>query len=76
MSLNNFFDFMQVLNSIKKSPTKNECFRMHILFTIIYFLHEQTINQGHYYVHELNMDNFVQANECDVQMYAKLMFVS
>jgi hypothetical protein len=49
---------------------------MHILFTIIYFLHEQTINQGHYYVHELNMDNFVQANECDVQMYAKLMFVS
>jgi hypothetical protein len=48
MSLNKLYNFLQVLNSIRKHPTKNECFPMHILFTIIYFLHEQKLNHGTY----------------------------
>jgi hypothetical protein len=31
-------DFMQVLDSLWKHPTKNEYFSKHILFTIIYLL--------------------------------------
>jgi hypothetical protein len=38
MILNKFSDFMQVLNSIWKHPTKNEYFSKHILFTTIYIL--------------------------------------
>jgi hypothetical protein len=75
MSLNKFYDFMQVLNSIRKHPNKNECFRMHILFITIYLLHKQKLNHGHYSEQELNMDNFVQANEYDVYMYAKFQDV-
>jgi hypothetical protein len=55
MSLNKLYDFMQVLNSIRKHPIKNECFPMHILFTIIYFVHEQKLNHGTYSKQELNI---------------------
>jgi hypothetical protein len=44
MSLNKFFDFMQVLNSLRKHPTKNEYFYKHILFSTIYLLQEQMLN--------------------------------
>jgi hypothetical protein len=62
---------MHVLNSIRKHPTMNECFPIYILFTTIYFLHEQKLNHGTDSEEELNMRNFVQANEYDVNMYAK-----
>jgi hypothetical protein len=66
-----FSDFMQVLYNIRKHPTKNECFRMHILFTTIYLLHKQKLSHGYYSEQELNMGNFVLSNGYDVHMYAK-----
>jgi hypothetical protein len=75
VSLNHFYDFILVLNSIRNHPTKNECFCMHILFTTIYLLHKQKLNHGNYFEHELNMGNFVQDNEYDVHMYTKLQDV-
>jgi hypothetical protein len=33
-----FYDFMQVLSSERKPPTKNLYFPMHIIFTTIYLL--------------------------------------
>jgi hypothetical protein len=41
MSLNKFYDFMLLINSIRKYFTKNEYFPMHIIFTTIYLLQEQ-----------------------------------
>jgi hypothetical protein len=38
------FDFIQVLNILRKHPTKNEYFCMHILFTTIYLLYKQKLN--------------------------------
>jgi hypothetical protein len=44
-----FYDFVHVLHSIRKHPTKNEYFPMHTLFTIIYLLQDQKLNPRHYY---------------------------
>jgi hypothetical protein len=38
MNLNMLYDFMKVLNSIRKHPTKNEYLPKHIQFTTIYLL--------------------------------------
>jgi hypothetical protein len=40
MNLNKFSDFMEILNSIRKHPSKNEYFTKHILFSTIYLLQE------------------------------------
>jgi hypothetical protein len=48
---------------------------MPILFTTIYLLHKQKLNHRNYSEQELNMGNFVQANEYDVHMYAKFQDV-
>jgi hypothetical protein len=48
MSLNKFYDFMQVLNSIKEHSTKNEHFPKHIQFTTIYLLQKQKLNPNKY----------------------------
>jgi hypothetical protein len=64
-------DFMYVLNSKWKHPTKNEHFPMHILFTTIYLLQEQKLNPNKYSGQEINMGNFVQANGHYVHMYTK-----
>jgi hypothetical protein len=58
MHLIMFYDFIQVLNSIKKHPTMNEYFSRHIIFTIIYLLQEQKLNPRIYSEQELNMSNF------------------
>jgi hypothetical protein len=71
MNLNKISDFMQVLNSIRKHPTKDEYFPMHILFTTIYLLQEQKLNHRNYSEWETNMDSFVQDTEHDVHMYEK-----
>jgi hypothetical protein len=63
-------DFMQVLNIISKHYTKNEYFPKHIQFTMVYLLQEEKLNPRNYSEQELNMDNFVQATEHDVHMYA------
>jgi hypothetical protein len=59
MILNKFYDFMQVLNSIRKHATKNEYFPKHILFTTIYILKKHKLNPNKYYGQEINMGNFV-----------------
>jgi hypothetical protein len=64
------YEFMQVLNNIRKHSTKNEYFPMPILFTTIYLMQEQKLNYINYSKHEINMSNFVQATEHDVYMYA------
>jgi hypothetical protein len=65
------FDSIQVLNILRKHPTKNEYFCMHILFTIIYLLYKQKLNHENYSAQKLNMGIFVQANEYYVPMYSK-----
>jgi hypothetical protein len=58
MSLNMLSESIQVLNSIRKHPTKNECFPKHILFTT--FLLKQKLKHRNYFEHAIiNMRNFV-----------------
>jgi hypothetical protein len=71
MSLNKLYDFMNVINSIRKYFTKNEYFPMHILFTTIYLLQEQKLNHRNYSEQEINVSNFIQAKEYHMIMYAK-----
>jgi effector-binding domain-containing protein len=71
MSLNMLYEFMQVLNIIRKHSIKNEYFPMTNLFTTIYLMQEQKLNYINYSEHEIHMRNFVQTNEHDVHMYAK-----
>jgi hypothetical protein len=71
MTLIILYDFMQVLNSIRKHPTNNEYFSRHILFTTIYLLQEKKLNPRNYYEQELNMRTFIQDNDHDVHMCAK-----
>jgi hypothetical protein len=66
-----FYDFIQVLQSIRKHPTKNEYFPMYTLFTTFYLLQDQKLNPRHYYEQELNTRNFAYATDHDVHMYAK-----
>jgi hypothetical protein len=54
-----FYDFIQVLNSIKKHPTIDEYFSKHIPFTTIYLLLEQILNPGIYSEQEIIMSNFL-----------------
>jgi hypothetical protein len=71
MSLNKFFDFMYVLNSIRKHYTKNKHFPKHILFSTLYLLQEQKLHPRNYSEQDINMSNFVHTTENDVHMYAK-----
>jgi hypothetical protein len=71
MSLNMFYDFMQVLNSIMKLYTKKKYFPKHIIFTTTYLLPEQKLNLRNCPEQEINVSNFVQATGHDVHMYAK-----
>jgi hypothetical protein len=68
-------DFMQALNNRMKHYTKRKIFLKHILFSIIYLLQEHKLNHRNYSEQEINMRNFVQANEYDVHMYAKFQDV-
>jgi hypothetical protein len=71
MSLNMLFDFMKVLDSMRKPPTKNDYFPMHNPFTTIYLLQEEKLNHSKYSEQELIMRNFVQTTEHDGHMYEK-----
>jgi hypothetical protein len=63
MALTTLYDFMQVLTSTRKPPTKNLYFSKHILFTTIYLLQEQELNSRIYSKQELIMSIFVQATD-------------
>jgi hypothetical protein len=71
MNLIMLSDFMQVQNSRRKYPTKNEYFPRHILFTKIYLMYEQKLNYRNYSEQEIKMNNFVRSTEYDVHMYEK-----
>jgi hypothetical protein len=59
MSLNKFYNCMQIIHSIRKHYTKNEYFSKHIQFTTIYLMQEQKLNHRNYSGKEINMRNFV-----------------
>jgi hypothetical protein len=59
MALIKLSDFIQVLNSIRKHPTKSEHFSMHIIFITIYLFQAQKLNPNKYSEQELNMRYFV-----------------
>jgi hypothetical protein len=61
--LTKFYDFIQVLHSIRKHSTTNEYFPMHISFSTIYLLQEHKLNPTIYSKQELIMIIFVQAND-------------
>jgi hypothetical protein len=54
-----FYDFIQVLHSIEKHPTKKDYFSKHILFSTIYLLQEQKLNPRNYSKPKMVMSNFV-----------------
>jgi hypothetical protein len=66
------FDFMPILNSIKKHYTNNEYFYRHIIFNMIYLLQEQKLNPRNYSKKEIIMSNFVQAKDYDLIMYENI----
>jgi hypothetical protein len=49
LTLNKFYDFIQVLNRITKHPTKNGHFPMHNLFSTNYLLKEHKLNPNKYF---------------------------
>jgi hypothetical protein len=59
--LRSFSDFMQVLSSIRKHPTKYYYLSTHIQFTTIYLVQEQKLKYNNYSGQQINMSNFVQA---------------
>jgi hypothetical protein len=59
MNLIMLFDFIHVLDILRKHPTKNEYFSMLILFTTIYLLQEQELNPIIYSKQELIMSIFL-----------------
>jgi hypothetical protein len=69
MDLIMLFDFMPILNSIKKHYTNNEYFYRHIIFNMIYLLQEQKLNPRKYSKKEIIMSNFVHAKDYDLIMY-------
>jgi hypothetical protein len=58
MDLIMLFDFMQVQNSIRKYPTKNEYFSKHIQITTIHLLQKQKLMPNNYSEQKINMSNF------------------
>jgi hypothetical protein len=70
-----FYDFIQILHSIRKHTTKKEYFSKHILFSIISLLQEQKLNPRNYSKPEIVMSNCVQAIEYDVHLYAKSRYL-
>jgi hypothetical protein len=66
------YDFLQVLLSKMKYPTKDDYFSTHILFTIIYLLQKQKLNHNNYYELKINIIYFIQAKEYDMLLHAKI----
>jgi hypothetical protein len=74
MSLNKFFDFMQVLNSIRTYSMKNGYFPKYISFSTIYVQWEQKLNHINYSKQKINMSNFVKTTKHAMNMYAKFEY--
>jgi hypothetical protein len=69
------FDFIQVQNIIRKHPTENEYFPIHILFTTIYLLQEHELNPRIYSKQELIMSIFVHTTDHDINMHANIQYL-
>jgi hypothetical protein len=59
MNLNKLYYFMQILNIKRTHSTKSDYFPKHILFTIIYSLQEQKLNQRNYSKQKIIMRIFL-----------------
>jgi hypothetical protein len=65
-------DFLQVLYSTRKFPTKYYYFSKYIQFSTIYLILEQNLNTRNYLRHELIMETFLLATDHDMNMHAKI----
>jgi hypothetical protein len=72
MHLKQLPDFTQVLNSTRKSPTKDYYFSKYIPFSTIYLRLEQNLNIRNYPRQELILEIFVLATNHDMNMHAKI----
>jgi hypothetical protein len=65
-------NFVQVLYSTRKIPTKDYYFSKYIQFSTIYLILEQNLNTRNYPKHELIMEICVLATDHDMNMHAKI----
>jgi hypothetical protein len=65
-------DFLQVLYSTRKFPTKDYYFSKYIPFSPIYLILERDLNARNYPMQELIMNFFVLATDHDMNMHAKI----
>jgi hypothetical protein len=72
MQLKFFSDFLQVLYSTRKFPTKDQYFSKHKLFPTIYLIQEQKLNTRKYPMQELIMEILLWATDHDMNMHAKI----
>jgi hypothetical protein len=59
-----------------KFPTNNYYLSKYIQFATIYFTLEQNLNTRNYSMQELIMKIFVQTNDHDMNMHAKIQFMN
>jgi hypothetical protein len=72
MRLNLLPDFLQVLYSTSKFPTKDYYFSKYIPFSTIYLILEQNLNTRNYPSQELIMEIFVLTTDHDMNTHAKI----
>jgi hypothetical protein len=69
-------NFLQVLYSTRKFPTKDYYFSKYIPFPTICLIPEQNLNTRNYPIQELIMEVFVLATDNDMNMYAKIQSIN
>jgi hypothetical protein len=74
MILTRVYDFLQVLSIKRMHSTKNDYFSKHKYFSTIYKLQKLKLKHNNYFEQNINMIYFVQANEHDMSMLAKIQY--
>jgi hypothetical protein len=66
------YDFIQVVLSKRRHNTKNDYLSEQIQFSTIYLLQKSRLNHNNYSNQKINMSYFIQANEHNMSMHAKI----
>jgi hypothetical protein len=74
INLNMLSGFMQDLHITMKHYTKHGHFSRHTIFSTIYLLQEHKLSHKNHFQQEINMSNFVQAKEDDMNMNTKIQY--
>jgi hypothetical protein len=69
-------DFIQVLNSARKVPSKNQYFSKHELFYTNSLLQEHRLNSSNYSMQELIMGIFVRTTDHGMSTNAEVQSIS